>query len=399
LPLAQKKFSHPQHGNIFAHREPPAILKHHFFYRFLWHIFSKFTAQAANSHLKDYYTMQEHLVDHKKILKWAIEVFTKSGLSASDAETISSALVDTSLWGIDSHGIARITHYLGRFENGTINKNPKLALHKTGASTGQLDGDDGHGIVVMREASRQAIQLATDAGSGVVGVSNSSHCGAIGLYTRQMAKEGMVGIAFTHADALVVPHGGNKPFFGTNPISIAFPTQNSEEPICLDMATSIVPWNYMMNAKRENASVPLGLGIDQYGRDSDNAAEIVAVKPMAEHKGYALAFMVDLLCGPLNGMNFGPNMTSMYRDLNKKRKLGSLAIAIDPSRFGGKDNFRRAASAMIEQVKTHGDEVLFPGQPEYISKGKREKTGIPLSDSMVADFNKWSDKLNLAPLI
>lgn len=33
---------------------------------------------------------------------------------------------------------------------------------------------------------------------------------------------------------------------------------------------------------------------------------IVAVKPMAGHKGYALAFMIDMLCGPLNGMNLWP---------------------------------------------------------------------------------------------
>ncbi|MBK9284221.1 MAG: Ldh family oxidoreductase [Sphingobacteriaceae bacterium] len=329
---------------------------------------------------------------------WAARLFVQSGLSEKHANTIAAALTETSLFGIDSHGVARITHYLGRLENGTIEKNPKLLYTKTAAATGQLDGGDGHGIVIMTEATDKAIQLAQENGTGVVGVHNSSHCGAIGLYTRQIARAGMVGFAFTHADALVVPHGGNKPFFGTNPISISFPTENNEEPVCIDMATSIVPWNYMMNAKREKSKVPFGLGVDKNGKDSDDSANIVAVKPMAEHKGYALAFLIDLLCGPLNGMNFGPNMTSMYQDLDKKRKLGSLVFAIDPARFGGRDNFRAAATAMINQVKTHGEEVLFPGQPEYLNKAVRMKSGIPITQSILDDFNAWAKKLNVDPI-
>jgi ureidoglycolate dehydrogenase (NAD+) len=339
--------------------------------------------------------VQDQLIDHKKITDWGVRMFVKMGVPEPDAATIVNALVKTSLWGIDSHGIARITHYLGRFGNGTINKTPKLELNKTAAATGQLDGDDGHGIVIMTAATNHAINLAKEAGTGVVGVSNSSHCGAIGLYTRQVTEAGMVGIAFTHADALVVPHGGNKPFFGTNPISIAFPTENNDEPICVDMATSIVPWNYVMNARREQKKVPLGLGVDKEGNDCEYPDEVVAVKPMAEHKGYALAFMVDMLCGPLNGMNYGPNMTSMYKDLHKKRKLGSLVIAIDPARFGGRDTIRTVGTAIINQVKTHGDNVLFPGQPEYISKKERVEHGIPVSETILEDFNKWSDKLGV----
>jgi len=343
--------------------------------------------------------MPEILIHHNDILNWAVKMFSKTGVSVNDSKIISEALVKTSLWGIDSHGVARITHYLTRFENGSINKTPKINFTKTAAATGQLDGDDGHGIVIMTQATDHAIQLARDSGTGVVGVQNSSHCGAIGLYTRQIIEAGMVGIAFTHADALVVPHGGNKPFFGTNPISIAFPTENTDEPICVDMATSIVPWNYIMNAKREKSKVPFGLGVDKEGKDSENSEDIVAVKPMAEHKGYALAFMIDMLCGPLNGMNFGPNMTSMYNNIDKKRKLGSLVIAIDPARFGGKDTIRIAGSAIINMIKTHEANVLFPGEPEYLHKNNRQKNGIPLSESMVLDFKNWSNKLGVEVLV
>ena len=343
--------------------------------------------------------MDEMLIKENEILNWGIEIFIKAGVPTEEAEIIIGALTKTSLWGIDSHGIARIPHYLLRFENGTINKKPDIQFTKTAAATGQLDGNDGHGILIMTKAADHALELAKVAGAGVVGVVNSSHCGAIGLYTRQITEAGMVGLAFTHADALVVPFGGKKPFFGTNPISIAFPTENRDEPICVDMATSIVPWNFIMNARREKSPVPPGLGVDKNGNDSQDAFEIVAVKPTAEHKGYALAFLIDMLCGPLNGMAYGPNMTSMYKDLDKKRKLGSLVLAIDPERFGGKDTLRAVGTAVINQVKTHGDDVLFPGQPEYIRKKTRLENGIPVSETVIEEFRTWSVKLGVKPLV
>lgn len=343
--------------------------------------------------------MEDRLVDHKLIYNWGVRAFVAAGVPVADAEIIAGSLVKTSLWGIDSHGIARITHYLARFSNGTIRTAPEFKLHKTAAATARFDGDDGHGIVIMTRATEQAIALAGEAGVGVVGVYNSSHCGAIGLYTRQVAAAGMVGIAFTHADALVVPHNGNKAFFGTNPISIAFPTNTAEEPVCLDMATSIVPWNYIMNARREHTTVPSGIGVDKDGNESNDPEQIAAVKPMAGHKGYALAFMIDLLCGPLNGMAYGPDMTSMYHDMDKQRKLGSLVIAIDPERFGGREHIKATGSAIIARLKDYGEDVLFPGQPEYISKGKREEEGIPVSNTILQDFNSWSDKLGVAPVL
>jgi ureidoglycolate dehydrogenase (NAD+) len=339
--------------------------------------------------------MPDLKIKNSETERWAIEIFEASGLERAQSQIIAKSLVQTSLWGIDSHGISRIGHYLTRFETGSIAKNPKISFTQTGAATGMLDGGDGHGIVLLTQATNHAIELAKFSGTGVVGVSNSSHCGAIGLYTRQITQAGMIGIAFTHSDALVVPHGGNKAFFGTNPISIAFPTEIEEEPLCLDMATSIVPWNYIMNAKREKAEVPLGFGVNEHGEDTVQSAEIVAVKPTSFHKGYALAFLIDMLCGPLNGMKFGPHLTPMYQNLDEKRGLGSLVIAIDPERFAGLDFVKAACSAAIEQVKLQGKAILFPGEPEYQSARIRKTEGIPVTETLVAEFEAWSKKLNI----
>ncbi len=171
-------------------------------------------------------------------------------------------------------------------------------------------------------------------GIGAVGVRNASHCGAIGLYTRAAARAGCVGVAFTHADSVAVPHGGKRAFLGTNPISFAFP-RDGREPLCLDMATTSIPFNRVRNARREGHALPPDVAVDAQGAPTTDAQAAVAVVPLGGsaygHKGYALALVIDLLCGPLLGNPYGPHIPSMFEAIDEPRQLGAFFIALDPA--------------------------------------------------------------------
>ncbi len=327
--------------------------------------------------------------------EWAAAALGAAGVPAESAALTARMLVQTSLWGIDSHGIARLPHYLNRIAQGSISVKPRLEFTRTAAGTGQVEGDHGLGFVVCEFAMQHAIGLAREAGVGAVGVANSSHCGAIGLYTRQAAQSGMIGIGFTHSDSFVTPHGGTRAFFGTNPISIAFPGADPERPLCVDMATSIVPWNRIMNARREGRAVPPGLGVDATGRDTTDAAQVIAVKPMAEHKGYALAFAIDMLCGPLNGMAYGPHLTKMYEQLDQHRRLGSFFLALDPHRFAGGAVLAGVLMTAVAEAKAQKEGVLAPGDPEYQTAEIRARAGIPVEAGLWLEITDWSARLRI----
>lgn len=224
--------------------------------------------------------MHPNSVSADVLRTWVSRVFIAVGMPEADAEQSAGQLVQTSLWGIDSHGVARVPHYLDRLRRGSIKARPAMAFEATGPATGNVDGDHGLGFVVCTFAEDRAIELALAGGAGIVGVRNSSHCGAIGLYSRRAAARGLIGISFTHANSFVIPHEGNRAFFGTNPISIAVPTADAARPLCLDMATSVVPMNRIHNARREDRPVPPGLGVDKDGRDTTDARAIAALKPM-----------------------------------------------------------------------------------------------------------------------
>lgn len=341
------------------------------------------------------------LVSAEALSKWAVSGLRALELSRRDATQIAASLVQTSLWGVDSHGVARLGHYFSRIEAGSIEARPKIRVRRTGPCTAQVDGGHGHGIVVCHRATEVAIALAKKNGIGAVGVANSTHCGAAALYGRQVARAGFIGIAFTHSDAFVAPHGGTKKFLGTNPICITVPTGDPEFPLCLDMATSAVPYNRVVNYRRENRPLQPGWALDTQGRPTVNAHAVGCLLPLAAHKGYALAFMIDLLCGPLNGMPFGPHIPEMYRQLSRRRRLGSFFLAIDPVRFGGGKKLPAVAKRMAREARAQPranpkESVLAPGDPEHRTAARRQREGIPVEAGLREEIERWSKRLGVA---
>lgn len=346
-------------------------------------------------------TSSQQLVEAESLRSWAEAALQTQSLSQAHAELVARCLVQTSLWGIDTHGIARLPHYLRRLQAGSIEPQPKLAIEQTGAATASVDGDHGLGMVVCDFAMTHALRLATDSGAGVVGCQHSTHCGAIGLYGRQAAGAGMIGIAFTHSDAMVAPHQGKTAFLGTNPICITIPCAEGE-PICLDMATSTIPFNRVMNARRDGLALPAGVAVDDDGQMTTAAEDAVALMPAAGHKGYALGFMIDILCGLVNDMSFGPHLAPMYGDLSARRNLGSMMIAIDPSRFAGGLSLARRVAEMANEARAQpaadpNGEVLVPGDPEYRTQRDRLRAGIPIEAGLASEIGEWSARLAITP--
>jgi len=338
-------------------------------------------------------------ISKDRLQAWANECLLKVGVPPEEARLVADSLVQTSTWGIDSHGVLRLTHYLRRMTLGSIKAASTPVVMRTGPVTAQVHGEDGLGIVHATLAMETAIELAKENGAGIVGVGHSSHCGAMGLYTRMAARERLIGIAMTHSSSVVVPHGGKHKYFGTNPISFAF-ARKGGEPICLDMATSQVAWNRVLNARIEGRDLDPGLAVDADGKPTiDPQAAEAAVPlggPVYGYKGYGLAFMIDLLCGALNGMTFGRHINAMYEDLEHPRKIGHLLMAIDPGRFAGGDTLEETTDAVVRDLRTQG-EILFPGEPELIEEQRRLVEGIPVDAEALKDMRAWSAKLGVPP--
>ena len=340
-------------------------------------------------------------VPASSLITWATECLLALDVPNADAHCLTESLVQTSLWGVDSHGIARLPHYMERLSRGSIKAQPEIVVKETGPGTAQVHGDQGQGIIVSHRAAAVATALARRSGIGAVGVSDSSHCGAMALYTRPAARQGLIAIAFTHSDAIAAPFGGTRSFFGTNPISIAFP-RAGREPACLDMATTSIPYNRVINARREGHPLPEGVAYDEAGTVTTDADATRSLLPLGGpefgYKGYGLAMMIDLLCGPLNGNPYGPTISGMFTELDAPRRLGAFFLMIDPSRFAGGPALAITVDTIAGALAREPGSPLMPGDPELDEETRRKIDGVPIEPGLVTQMRDWSERLKVTSL-
>jgi LDH2 family malate/lactate/ureidoglycolate dehydrogenase len=342
-------------------------------------------------------------VDWRALHVQILGILTAEKVPRNDADYVAWHLVETNLRGTDSHGVARLPHYVRRLRAGSINAVPCIRFEQTAPATGMLDGGNGLGHLVMRHAVDGAASLARASGAGWVAIRNSSHCGALAPLGLRLAEQGMVGFLFTHVDPMVLPHGASEPFCGTNPICIT--AQGGEgKTLCLDMATSIVPWNVVANAQMEGAPIPGGWAVGSDGHETTDAQAVTALHPFGGYKGSGLGIMIDMLCALLSGAPFGPDIPKMYGDLTRHRRLGGLVGAIDIAAFSSLDLFSRRVAEMATRIgqlrPADGiDKVRFPGEPELEMKARRQVEGIPLGLNLLAELNALAAEAGVLSLV
>jgi len=346
--------------------------------------------------------VSETSIPHGKLTGFAAACLEKLGLAAADAHLVAEMLVESNLRGVDSHGVVRLPHYATRLRNGTVNARPQISVLRTGPSSATVDGGAGMGQLAAVRAMNEAIALARESGVGAVAVRNSSHCGACAYFVELALAAGMIGVALTHTDPIMVPPGMKRIFLGSNPIAFGAPGA-SGPPVIVDMSTTHVAWGKVIVARQERKPVPADWGVDAEGKPTTDPARVVGLAPTGAHKGYALALMVEVLCAHLAGVPFGLHVTKMYAELDKPRNLGHFMLALDVARFTDPDVFRSQIDLLLSEIRTQepadpARPPLAPGDPERLSAERRGREGIPLGDSTVAELNALAAELGVAQL-
>lgn len=311
------------------------------------------------------------------------------------------SLVQTSLRGVDSHGINLFPYYCRAVDSGRIAKNPSMKITKTADGAAVMEADDAFGHHAGALAIDLAIELAGKSGMAAVGVKYSTHFGAAAYFSLRAANKGFIGFSFTNGDALVKAHAGKVPFFGTNPICFAAPLAK-EEPFCLDMATSLVSWNKINNYKRNNEPIPAHWAFDKNGISVTDPHLAKCLSPIGEYKGFGLGMMVDILCGILTGGYTSKEILPMYTSpIEIKRKVSHFFMAIDISKFIFLETFSNNLQKMVDEVRNlpqldSANRMMVAGDPEKIMERERRISGIPMDELKFDEFLEVSQDFKTA---
>jgi LDH2 family malate/lactate/ureidoglycolate dehydrogenase len=337
--------------------------------------------------------------DGVRCAREALETFVRDlvrGVGASEpaAAALARAVVDASARGFDTHGVRLVPHYVKGLLGGGINPVPQVAFERRTAALGHVDGDDGPGHLASYRAIEEGIGLARESGVAAVTVGRSTHHGATGCYTWAAAKAGFAALGMTNADAIVVPHDGVKPFYGTNPISFAVPVAG-EEPMLLDMATSSIPLNRVLLRRDTGTPLPPDVAVTAEGEPTVDPHAAEGLRPLGGetygYKGAGLAAMVDLLCSAFAGMAHGARLPPFGTEgLARPVGLGHFFLLLRPELFQPLAAFDARVAAFLADLRSQaakpGRRVMAPGDPERVPARERRDSGIPVDAQTWATF-------------
>ena len=339
-------------------------------------------------------------VDPERLLDFCTAVYTGVGMPAQDAHLVADTLVQADLWGHQSHGVLRLGWYRDRVLNKVMNPVTRPEFVVDAGAMALIDGRDGVGHVLTVLATREVVQRAKAHGIGAVGVRMSNHFGTCMYYTIMGAREGCVMFLTTNGGPAMAPWGGMKKIIGTNPWSVAAPV-GERAPFVVDMAQTGVARGKIYLARNKRQPIPLGWAINAKGEPTTDPQEAIdgIILPMAEHKGYAIAAMVDVLSGVLTGSGFLSAVHSPYKTAEKSN-CGHLMIAIDIAKFQPLAEFNRRMEAFADEIKAvpaaRGfDEVFYPGEIEWNNDRRNRREGIEFPEDTIADLKRIAREAGL----
>ena len=327
------------------------------------------------------------------LLNFATAVYAEAGMPELDARLAADTLVQADLWGHQSHGVMRLSWYTVRLKAGVC---APVARPETVVDAGGLaviDGHDGMGQVLTAQAMRDAIARAKAHGVSAVALRNSGHFGTALYFTLMAARAGCVAFLSTNASPAMAPWGGRKKTVGTNPWSWACPA-GSHAPMALDIANTGVARGKVYLARQKGQRIPEGWALDAAGAPTTDPAAAIdgIILPMAQHKGYAIALMMDMLSGVLTGSAFGPRVTGPYQTEHRSG-AGQLMIVIDIAQVQPLAEFDARMDRLIADLKAvplaQGfDEVFYPGEIEARNDARNRAEGLALPDDTLADLRR-----------
>lgn len=294
------------------------------------------------------------------------------GFTVEEARTIAANLVDAELSGYPALGLTRLL---------TVAEHPRFAsprrpiriVHETPVSA-LVDGGNNVGFLAAYYAVNLAVGKARTSGLALVGLHDSWLSGRNAYYVEIAARAGFACIHTACSSPIVVPPGGLRSAFGTNPLAIGLPC--APDPVVFDMATSAINHGDVILAKRLGQLLPENVAQDASGaltRDPAAALDGGGILPFGGHRGFGLSFMIQAF-GLLGGAALPQGHVQDF---------GYLFIVFDPGLLVPRERFGEELAALVASVKATPIRegiapIRIPSERAYAERARRRLEGFVL---------------------
>ncbi|WP_233255917.1 Ldh family oxidoreductase [Falsiroseomonas bella] len=330
----------------------------------------------------------------------ARDALVAAGANPRMAAMTAAALVAAEATGQSGHGLSRVAMYAGFLRNGRADGAAEPTIVATRGGAVLVDARHGLAYPAVALAIEEAASRAAAHGVAFAGITNSHHSGAMGLPVAELARRGLVALAFTNSPAAMPVPGGRRALMGTNPVAAAFPRRPTPpgkpggapvptDPLVVDMALSQVARGKIMVAAKNGTPIPEGWALDAAGNPTTDAKTALggAMLAVGGDKGALLALIVELLCCALTGAAFGFEADSFFEAEGNRPRLGQAILAIDPGALAGREAFLDRIETLVAAML--GDPgVRVPGSRSAAQARRAAEEGIEIPDPLLASLRQ-----------
>lgn len=323
-------------------------------------------------------------IEFPELKKVVFDKLLSISVRPEKAEILANVMAESTLDGVNSHGVNRLPLLFDYIEKGVVDINAEPEIVNTTGFSAQVDGKSGFGILNALFATDLAIEKAEKEGIGLVALRNTNHWLRAGTYGWRAAEKSKILICWTNTLPNVPPYGSKEKLIGNNPFVVAIPRREGH--VVLDMATSQFSYGKVAIYAREGKELPVPGGYDEEGNLTTDASRIRnggRHLPIGYWKGSSFTFVLDMLAAILSGGN------STYRIGEQggvDTGMSQVYIAIDPDRFGGADFREDLLNETIQNFKEisakESSDLRYPGEETLKRRNHNLKHGIEIEEEI-----------------
>lgn len=308
----------------------------------------------------------------------------RHGAGSFAAAEVARAVAQAEAAGNRICGLYYLESYCQQLKSGRVKGNVTPVVTALRPAAVHVDALMGFAQPAFAYGLAPALDAARQFGVATLAIGHAHTCTALGYFTEQIARAGLIGIGFTNASPIVAPPGGKARIIGTNPIAFSVPDGAGGLALQFDQSTTTVALGKITMAKAAGEKIPEGWALDVDGRPTTDpeAALGGTLVSMGGHKGWGFGLMAELLAAGMTGGVLSHDVKPLKAPEGPPHDLGQYYILIDPSTSRDFVARLEALAALIE-----ADEG-----------GRMPGRNRDLPDPVDVDPKAWAQALELAGL-
>ena len=276
------------------------------------------------------------------------------GVREADAALVIEVMLEQDLRGHGHHGIVLLALRMRDLDAGRACADAQVEVLSDLPAFTALDAHGALGPVGAVQAMDACIAKARTQGAAMASLRDMPHWVIPAYYSMRAAAAGLIGYCTCYTDPSFAPVGGATRVLGNNPLSYAIPA-DPRPPVVVDFGVS-ASTGRMRELIAEGQPLPDGWAVDTAGRPLRDPAQAMAdgvFLPVAEHRGYGLGLVHELLGATLNAMPIA---------LEKPPgRYGGFFMAWRVDTFRPRDEFLRDINHALDRVTSSPS--LEPARP------------------------------------